>query len=198
MSTPLSQSRPSCGFTLIELMLTLVLIAAMLTLSAPSFISFQRSSELTSQANSLVAALNTARTEAMKRNTDVYIVPGGTANQWSDGWTVFVDSDRSGAAFDAAKDSIVLTHSKVPSYFSTTGTGTANENPAYVMYNGSGYPKTTGGAFGAVTINFARNDLTGTELLQQTRRIKIAKTGRVRACKPLSATDVTCSASTED
>ena len=114
-----------------------------------------------------------------------------------DGWVVFADLDRSGT-YDAAKDFTVLTQPAVPGYFNVSGTGTANQTPPNVRYNGSGYPVDSSGGFGAVTITFARNDLTGGELLEQTRRIKVAKTGRVRACKPASASDAKCAGTTED
>lgn len=192
------QTRTHCGFTLIELMVTLAIVAVLMMVGVPSFVQFQRNSELTSQTNSLVAALNAARTEAMKRNTNAFVVPGGSANKWSDGWVVFADTDRSGVSYDATKDFTVLTQPAVPAYFKVSGTGTAKETPSYVMYNSSGYPFSTAGAFGAVTITLERNDLTGADLLEQTRRIKIAKTGRVRTCKPVSSTDAKCSGSTED
>lgn len=187
------------GFTLIELMVTLAIAAVLLVVGVPSFVEFQRNSELTSQTNSLVAALNAARTEAMKRNTNAYVIPGGSANKWSDGWIVFADTNRSGVVYDAATDFTVLTQSAAPAYFNSSGTGTANEATSpYVMYNSSGYPTTSAGAFGALTITLKRSDLTGAALQQQTRRIKIAKTGRVRTCKPESSTDTKCSSGTED
>ena len=86
----------------------------------------------------------------------------------------------------------------MPGYFKVSGSGTANQTPPNVRYSGSGYPVDSSGGFGAVTITFARNDLTGGELLEQTRRIKVAKTGRVRACKPASASDAKCAGTTED
>ena len=183
------------GFTLIELMVTLAIAAVLMMVGVPSFVAFQRNSELTSQTNSLLAALNAARTEAMKRNTNAYVIPGGSANKWSDGWIVFVDTDRSGVIYEAGKDFMVLTQVAMPTYFKSSGTGTANGTSPYVMYNSSGYPTTTAGAFGALTITLEREDLTGASLLEQTRRIKIAKTGRVRTCKPQSSTDAKCLAS---
>lgn len=185
-------AKSGSGFTLIELMITLAIAAVLLVVGVPSFIDFQRNSELTSQTNSLVAALNAAKTEAMKRNTNAYVVPGGSSSLWTDGWIVFADTDRTGLTFEADKDFNVLTQPAIPSYFTITATGTASETAPYVKFDGSGYPRNTSNGFGAVTLSVQRNDLTGAALLQQTRRIKIASTGRVRTCKPETSTDAKC------
>lgn len=185
------------GFTLIELMVTLAVAVVLMVVATPSFVSFQRSSELASQTNSLLAGINAARTEAMKRNMNAFVVPGGSSNNWNDGWIVFADANNNGV-YDATIDFTVLTQPAMPAYFTGSGTQTAKENPAYVMYKSTGYSSTKSGGFGALTITLERNDLTGSELIQQTRRIIIAKTGRVRTCKPESSTDAQCLSSTTD
>ena len=52
--------RRNGGFTLIELMVTIALAAVLMTIAAPSFVQYQRNSELTSLTNSLLAAINAA------------------------------------------------------------------------------------------------------------------------------------------
>ncbi|ABM34100.1 GspH/FimT family pseudopilin [Paracidovorax citrulli] len=175
------------GFTLIELMVTMALVAVLLRIGIPSFVSFQRNSELTSAANGLLASVNSARTEAMKRNMNAGLVPT-TGSSWGGGWTAFVDIDGNGS-FDAAKDLVVSTQPALASYFSVTGTGTATGDTPSITFNSSGYVKD----FGNVTLEIARNDLSDAALLEQTRRVVIFKTGRVRVCKPTSATDAACS-----
>ncbi len=103
------------GFTLIELMVTMALVAVLLRIGIPSFVSFQRNSELTSAANGLLASVNSARTEAMKRNMNAGLVPT-TGSSWGGGWTAFVDIDGNGS-FDAAKDLVVSTQPALASYF---------------------------------------------------------------------------------
>lgn len=181
------------GFTLIELMVTLALLAILLAVAVPNLTTFQRNAQLTSFSNTLLASMNAARGEAMKRGRYAMIVPIDSTN-WSSGWIVFVDINRS-YVYEAANDITILTREATPSYLTITGNGTPAASPPYIMFDASGYSKTKAGGFGASTFEIKRNDVSGTEQLTQIRRIKIASTGRVRVCTPVSATDANCSAS---
>jgi type IV fimbrial biogenesis protein FimT len=178
------------GFTLIELIVTIAIAAVLLTIAVPNFISFQRNSELTSATNSFVAALSAARGEAMKRGRQAVVVPRED-NNWATGWTVFVDTD-SNQQFNGS-DILIVQGSALPSYFNATGQGTAQNSPAYIMFNPSGYTQTSDSTFQAATLKIERNDISGADKTNQTRIVVIAKTGRVRACQP--ATDATCTTS---
>lgn len=179
--------RRSSGFTLIELVVTIAIASVLLMIGVPSFVAFQRNSELTSATNSLVAALGAARGEAMKRGRQAVVIPR-TSNNWTAGWTVFVDTDNN-QQFNGS-DVLIVQQGALASYFTVTGQGTAQNSPSYVMFNPSGYTQTSGSVFQSATLKIERNDISGTEKTQQTRIIVIAKTGRVRACQP--ATDSTC------
>ena len=179
------------GFTLIELMVTISIAAILLVVAIPNFVSFQRNSQLISVTNSLVAAINSARGEAMKRGMRAMIVPT-SGGDWSTGWTVFVDVDRNGN-YTAATDITVLTQPGLQPYFTATGQTGTGAAATYVLFDPSGYSKTTTTAFQSVTLSIARNDLSGADLADQTRRVVLAITGRARACKPL--TDTSCTAS---
>ena len=82
------------GFTLIELIITVVIASILISLAAPSFSGFIKNSRLTSQANELMADLTFARSEAVKRGANITVCKstGGTtcnpAANWSDGWIV--------------------------------------------------------------------------------------------------------------
>ncbi len=56
------------GFTLVELMLTILVTAVLVAIAVPGFQHIMASSRLTSTANELVGALNTARMDAIKHN----------------------------------------------------------------------------------------------------------------------------------
>ena len=79
------------GFTLIELMVTIAIAAILLTVAVPSFTTYLRNAELTSASNNLIATINTARGEAMKRNRRTMVVPTSNGTDWTTGWVVFVD-----------------------------------------------------------------------------------------------------------
>ena len=180
------------GFTLIELMVTVSIAAILLMVAAPSFVSYQRNSEMSSITNTLLSAINAARGEAMKRNMYAGISPKDGSN-WNSGWIVYIDRNID-HNFSTSDDEIVFEQSSPPSYIAIAGTGTANESPPYVSYNGSGYPRNTSGGFGALTISLTRNDVSAAESAEQTRRIIVAASGRTRSCKP-SLDPATCKVS---
>ncbi|HEX7338554.1 MAG TPA: GspH/FimT family pseudopilin [Rhodanobacteraceae bacterium] len=62
--------RAERGFTLVELMVTIVVAAVLMSIAIPSFKHITASTRLTTVSNNLVNALNTARMEAIKRNSD--------------------------------------------------------------------------------------------------------------------------------
>lgn len=89
------------GFTLIELLITLSIAMILLTIAVPSFIDFIRNGRMATQTNDLVLALAYAKSEAVKRgitinvckNVDTTTACSNADTGWSNGWTIFVDSD---------------------------------------------------------------------------------------------------------
>jgi type IV fimbrial biogenesis protein FimT len=128
----------------------------------------------------------------MKRGMKAMVLPANRS-QWNSGWVVFVDKDGD-QVYSEANDITILTQAPLDSYFAISGSGSASGTAPYILYDGSGYSRLKNGGFGALTLSLRRNDLSGSALYEQTRRLVIAKTGRVRTCKPASATDATCAA----
>lgn len=187
-----SDGAKSNGFTLIELMVTIALMAIMLSIAAPSFTSFRRNSELASIANNFLAALNAARTEAMKRNMFAMVVPVNNDNDWSKGWVVFVDANDNGS-YDSSADILVMQQEAPPPYITLTGNNSTAASASYVRYDGSGFSRPKGSDLANTTLTISRSDA-GSDV-RQIRRVKIAVTGRPRVCTPQSSSDTNCSAS---
>lgn len=189
----------STGFTLIELMVTVALAAILAFVAVPSLTVFKRNAELTSAANALVAALSTARSEALKRGYSGYVTPAN-GTSWGGGWISFVNvsSDNTSRTFEAATDVLISRQEALPSYFTVTGpctTGSAS-GTSFVRFDASGFAGMSS-CNGIRNSNFLieRNDLpvNSPARLEQSRRVIISITGRVRACKPNG--DASCTAS---
>lgn len=87
--------RRSGGFTLVELMITIIVLAVLVSLGAPYLQQMIINNRLTTEVNSLVAGLQYARSEALRRNTVITI--GATGTDWSGGWNIWVDTDADNA-----------------------------------------------------------------------------------------------------
>lgn len=78
--------RAASGFTLIETLMVVVILAVLAGLAAPSMRAFMDSQVVKTPASDLYASLVLARSEAIKRNAAIDIVP--TATDWAQGWQV--------------------------------------------------------------------------------------------------------------
>jgi type IV fimbrial biogenesis protein FimT len=91
------------GFTLIELMVTISVMAILLAIAVPSFSQFIINNRLTSQINQLVSDISLARSESATRGARIAIctsTDGATcagAGSWEQGRIVFVDTNNDGA-----------------------------------------------------------------------------------------------------
>jgi type IV fimbrial biogenesis protein FimT len=102
--------RISPGFTLIELMVSVAVLAIVLALAVPNFQDFVRRNRLAATTNDLVSALALARSEAVKRAARVSVASA----DWRVGWQVFVDTGTVGDASDEPADNILRVYQPNP------------------------------------------------------------------------------------
>lgn len=172
-----------CGFTAIELIVTIAIAAVLMAVAAPSFIGFQRNSELTSLTNKLLGSINTARGEAMKAGRNAFVIPVNTTS-WASGWNVFVDMNGDNA-YTEGTDILVQSNEAPPSFFEISGTNNAAASSPYISFDSSGYARTIGGSgLTNLTLSIKRTDVPSASANEETRRIIVARTGKTRSCKP--------------
>ena len=83
----MSAGNKKAGFTIIELMLTLVVLGVLISVGLPNLTNTIVSQRVKTAASDLHISLTLARSEAIKRNATVQVEPVDTAN-WAKGWSV--------------------------------------------------------------------------------------------------------------
>ena len=81
-----------------ELMVAVGIVGILLAVAAPSFRDTIMNVRMTAQTNDLMADLALARSEASKRNVNVFLCASSNQTQcnsadWSTGWLVFADTN---------------------------------------------------------------------------------------------------------
>lgn len=113
------------GFTLIELMITVAIVAILAMVAAPSFSQAILSAKLNGYANNFMASAQLARSEAIKRNSTVRLcrsadgVSCAATGNWKQGWIVFHDVNNNGAVDSV--DTVIQAQQALSADYSFTG-----------------------------------------------------------------------------
>lgn len=132
------------GFTLLELAVTMAIVAILLVAGTPSMEKLLLDARRSRVTNELVRALHTARIESTRSATDVVLCPTGTGtacldsdDSWQQGWMVFVNGDGDAPPALDANERVILRYE-----MDTPGTVHANRDR--FVYRPFGRRSTTG------------------------------------------------------
>ena len=188
------------GFTLIELMFTIVVLAVLLGIGVPNFRDFIRNSRLSTAANDLLADVNLARSEAVKRRVPVTLCKSadGAACDTSNTtafarWIVFVDDANpaaiSGNDGNGAVDTgeTVLKDTRI-----STAITTAASDGRRIVYLPSGFPNTaTTDRISRLLLCDSRKSAISAGGVSAARGVSISATGRAVVSRDKAKIDAT-------
>ena len=149
--------KKNTGFTLIELMVTLVIVGTLVVAGGPLLSTTLQGGQMVASTNELVSAIHITRSSAIKFNRKVTICvssDGATclnSNKWQQGWIAFVDAngDRIGtgaacsATTDINSDCLLRVHDKIDDdRLTITGIHDSNSsNIQWLTFTSRGLPK---------------------------------------------------------
>jgi type IV fimbrial biogenesis protein FimT len=132
--------RKQQGLTLIELMVTLAVAIILITVGMPMFTGMAANNRATTQANTFLSALKLARSEAVKRATEVSVcavadpdanpVICGTSADWGNGLLVFTDTATAGV--------VDGTDQRIKVFAIPNSAATADADAAFVSFEAMG------------------------------------------------------------
>jgi len=161
------------GFTLIELMVTVTILAVLAMVAAPSFNDAILSNKLAAYANNFVASAQLARSEAIKRNATVGLCRSADglscagSGTWQQGWIVFHDANSNGVVNTG--ETVLHVQQALSSDYHFTG-------DAYALdFQATGGAKITGGLATLVTLTLCRATPSPG---RQERTVKVSTTAR--------------------
>jgi len=158
---PWPRAGSTAGFTLMELIIAITVLVILSTLALPSFVQTIQNNRLSGQANELVAATQLARSEAIKRATDVTFCAsddGATCSGgFADGWIVLADP--------GGADEVVRVYPAPDGDFNFTSAGDS------VTFTANGFADVAAEFELLMTLSGCTND--------SARRIFVERTGRV-------------------
>lgn len=149
--------RRSSGFTLLEALVVMTLLAVLTGIAAPAMIRLRQEQRMQGVAEALLNSLMLARIEAMRHQQRVTVCARAAqercapAGPWTPGWIVFMDSNAN--AQRESHELLLQTQSALPTGLTLEGNSTVSR---YVSYGAEGRSLTVSDAFQAGTLSFCQ------------------------------------------
>jgi type IV fimbrial biogenesis protein FimT len=192
-------TRRQQGFTLIEVMVVVLLIAILSAIVIPGLSSFVQDGRVSANANEFISAITLARTEAVKRGRLVTMCRSANADEgaastclasgddWASGWIVYEENTTSNApgsgvgsrSTGAGAETIILRRGALLSNMIVK----ANPSITSITFNTFGEAV---GAAGGASLGF---DFSVSQ--KEPRKVCISRTGRVQVI-PKPAPNAVC------
>jgi len=138
------------GMTIVEMMLTLGIVAVLVAMATPSFTGMVQNSRIRGQSSDLLVNLAVARAEAAKRGQRVTMCPtttyaatppscqtGTLGTAWGQGYMVFVDVNQDGA-FNSGTDVLITVSERLSGNNILTSNGFTNAPVNALQFRPSG------------------------------------------------------------
>jgi len=187
------------GFTIVELAVTMLVLAILVRLSAPSMATWIGNQRLRTSAESILHGLSVARSEAMRRNARVLFVMNDVEGRSS--WTVCPVA-QGGLACDPLLPPVLVREGGEESGAARVGTSAdaatvasasafaaplapGEGMPAMVMFDGLG--RTVAQAGWTNTVRFDARNLSIPSADERRLVVAVAPAGGARMCDPLVA-----------
>lgn len=176
MGTMHAHRRPAAGFTVIELMVVVAIIAIVAIFGIPSYKSVTTQNRMAGEINDLASDIELARSAAIKQGLTVTICPSANptatpsattptcsaSTQWNTGWIVFIDITPNQTFSSTNGDTLLRTHGPFTgsdTLVSSTTSGTLNS----ITFNRMGGTTSFGNAAdysntGTLTLHDATNN----------------------------------------
>ena len=155
--------RRQSGFTLVEVLVVIGLIAVISAFAVPTFINWLPDYRLRSAAHDLLSNFQKAKLEAVKRNLRCGVVFASAGT----GYTVFVDANEN-YLFDGEDTIVQVAWSDYKSVSidagNTTFANNGSGNPC-IAFRSNGMPTNPGGGFGSGTARLTNTNGKKTEII---------------------------------
>jgi type IV fimbrial biogenesis protein FimT len=162
-----SNARNASGFTLLELIIVLAVMAILVSWGFPSLTESMKNNRMIAQNNEMIAMLQYARSEAIRRNTSVEVHLSADGNEWD----AYIEDPEHMADVEGCS----LGQLRCAENERVTMTN----NPAVITFNNRGYIRDFGEAWTPETLYLQHESCNGAN---QRRRIDIMPTGQISSC----------------